>query len=124
VQNYKKKMTYASYKRFFFKKNDVGAFACGSGKWEFCAANMGKESAKTKGVHRIRHTPMFCKKTCCKELEGDSSAGASVSAGSALGAHIGVDTIDITFRNSAHGAFVFASTASDTIGRNFVSHGF
>lgn len=56
-------------------------------------------------------------------LERDSSAGACICASAAFGAHIGVNGITVAFGDSTHRAFVFACTASDTIFRNFVSHG-
>ena len=45
-----------------------------------------------------------------------------ISAGTALGAHFGVDRILVTFRDCANGAFIDTSAASDTIVTNYVSH--
>ena len=45
-----------------------------------------------------------------------------ISAGTALGAHFGVDRILVTFRDCANGTFIDTSAASDTIVTNYVSH--
>ncbi len=55
-------------------------------------------------------------------LKRNSTAGACISASTALCAHIGINLIDITFGDCAHRAFVFTSTACNAVGRNFVSH--
>ena len=52
----------------------------------------------------------------------DSFAGANFSARTAFDAGIGVDVIDVAFRDSANGAFREASAASDTFVSNYVSH--
>ena len=52
----------------------------------------------------------------------DSFAGAYRSASTAVDANIGVDNIDITFRDSLNGTFGKASAASNTFVSNNVSH--
>ena len=52
----------------------------------------------------------------------DCSAWANICASTALGADFGVNRIVFAFRNSAHRAFIFASTACDAVGGNYVSH--
>lgn len=52
----------------------------------------------------------------------DSFAGANRSASAAVDAGIGVDVIDVAFRDSAHGAFGEAGAASDTFVGDYVSH--
>jgi len=49
-------------------------------------------------------------------LEADSAARANICTCTALGAHIRIYAVVFTFGNSAHRAFIDASTASDTIG--------
>lgn len=58
----------------------------------------------------------------CSLLEGDSATRANVSTSSALGANVRINRIVFAFRDSAHRALIDTRTASDTIGRNFVSH--
>ena len=58
----------------------------------------------------------------CSLLEGDSTTRANVSTSSALGANVRINRIVFAFRDSAHRALIDTRTASDTIGRNFVSH--
>ncbi len=52
----------------------------------------------------------------------DSLRGAYIGAGTALCALLRVDRILFTFRDSANGAFIDASAASDAIVTNYVSH--
>jgi len=52
----------------------------------------------------------------------DSFAGAYRSTCAAVDAGIGVDVINVAFRDSADGAFGEASAASDTFVSNYVSH--
>ena len=59
---------------------------------------------------------------CCGLAEADSTRGASVSAGAALGALIGVDAVDIALGDSANGTFVDAGAASNAVFTNYVSH--
>ena len=58
----------------------------------------------------------------CSLLEGNSATRANVSTSSALGANVRINRIVFAFRDSAHRALIDTRTASDTIGRNFVSH--
>ena len=55
-------------------------------------------------------------------LEADSARGASISASATLCALIGVDAIDITFRDSANGAFVDTGAACYAVFTNYISH--
>ena len=55
-------------------------------------------------------------------LQRDSAGGTCISACAALCALVGVDRIDITLGNSANGAFVDTSAASNAIFTNLVSH--
>lgn len=52
----------------------------------------------------------------------DSFAGANRSASATVDAGVGVDVVDVTFRDSANGAFGEAGAASDTFVGNYVSH--
>ncbi len=52
----------------------------------------------------------------------DSLAGANACAGTAVDANIGVDNIDIAFRDSLNGTFGETSAASNTRVCNYVSH--
>ena len=52
----------------------------------------------------------------------DCFVRASAGASAATNAGIRVDDIDVAFRNSAHGAFVNASAASNAAVCDFVSH--
>ena len=52
----------------------------------------------------------------------DSFAGAYRSASTTVDANIGVDNIDITFRDSLYGTFGKASAASNTFVSNNVRH--
>ena len=57
-----------------------------------------------------------------QQSEADSATRANVSTGSTLGTDVRINGIVFTFRNSTHRALIDTGTASDTIGRNFVSH--
>ena len=59
----------------------------------------------------------------CGLGQADSARGASISASATLGALIGIDAIDIAFRDSANGAFVDTGAASNAVFTNYVSHG-
>lgn len=59
---------------------------------------------------------------CTFALEADGAAGTSVSASAALGALVGVDAVDITFRDSANRAFVDTGATGNTVIANYVSH--
>lgn len=50
------------------------------------------------------------------------TGGASVSAGTAASAGVGINFIDVTFGDCSNGALVDACTASDADVSNFVSH--
>ena len=52
----------------------------------------------------------------------DGAGGASVCTSAALGAFVGVDAVDIAFRDGANGTFVNASAASNAVFTNYVSH--
>ena len=54
--------------------------------------------------------------------QSDSARGASVSAGAALCALVGVDAVDVAFSDGANGTFVDASAASDAVFTNYISH--
>ena len=54
--------------------------------------------------------------------QADSAGGASVSASAAFGALVGVDAVDITFGDSANGAFIDAGATCYTVFANYVSH--
>jgi hypothetical protein len=57
-------------------------------------------------------------------LERDGAGGASVGTGAALGALIGVDGVDIAFRDGTNGTFVDTGAACYAVFTNFVSHSF
>ena len=61
---------------------------------------------------------------CCKyrRLEADGPRGASVSASAALGALVGVDTVDVALGDGANGAFVDAGATGNTVVTDYVSH--
>lgn len=65
---------------------------------------------------------MFGLKKLLRLGQADSAGGASVCACAALGALVGVDGVDITFRNSANGAFIDAGSACNAVFANYVSH--
>lgn len=81
---------------------------------------------------KLKRTPSRCSLRYGKGLfrlslmtesgEADSARGASVGTGAALGALVGVDGIDIAFRDSANGTFVDAGAASNAVFANYVSH--
>ena len=52
----------------------------------------------------------------------DCLGGAYRCAGAAVDAGVGVDNVDVAFRDSAHGAFGEAGAASDTFVGDYVSH--
>ncbi len=52
----------------------------------------------------------------------DCLGGAYRCAGAAVDAGVGVDVVDVTFRDSANGAFGEAGAASDTFVGDYVSH--
>lgn len=52
----------------------------------------------------------------------DSFAGANFSASAALDARVGIDYIDVAFRDSFNGAVGQAGAASDAFVGNYVSH--
>lgn len=52
----------------------------------------------------------------------DSFRGASCCAGATFRASLGIDVIDVTFRDSAHRAFVNTSTACNAVFANYISH--
>ena len=54
----------------------------------------------------------------------DCFVRASASASTATNAGIGIDDIDVAFRDSAHRAFINASAASNAAVCDFVSHSF
>ena len=54
--------------------------------------------------------------------KGDSARGASIGTCATLRAFVGIDAIDIAFRDSANGAFINASAASNAVFTNYVSH--
>ena len=52
----------------------------------------------------------------------NSFRGASSCARTALGASLGIDVIDIAFRDSAYGALVNTRTACNAVVANYISH--
>jgi hypothetical protein len=52
----------------------------------------------------------------------DGLYGANIGAGTAVGAKIGIDLVNIAFDNRLNGAFIYAGTACCTIFCNYVSH--
>ena len=54
----------------------------------------------------------------------DGTSGASVGAGAAASALVGVNLVDVAFGDSSDGALVDAGTASNTDVSDFVSHFF
>ena len=58
-----------------------------------------------------------------KLFAGDDCLGRAYRcAGAAVDAGIGVDVVDVAFRDGAHGAFGEAGAASDTFVGDYVSH--
>ena len=55
-------------------------------------------------------------------LERDSSTRTYICTSSALGANVRINRIVLALRDSTHRTLIDTRTASDTIGRNFVSH--
>ena len=55
-------------------------------------------------------------------LEADSSTRTYVCASSALSTNVRINRIVLALRDSTHRTLIDTRTASDTIGRNFVSH--
>ena len=56
--------------------------------------------------------------------QADSARGTSVGTSTALGAFVGVDAVDVAFRDGANGTFVDAGAASNAVFTNYVSHCF
>ena len=52
----------------------------------------------------------------------DSAGGANICASAAINTNAGVDRVLSAFRDSARGAFIDASAASNAIVANYVSH--
>ena len=52
----------------------------------------------------------------------DSVGGANLGASATLDAGIGIDVVDITFRNSLYGAVGQTGATGDTLVGNYVSH--
>ena len=52
----------------------------------------------------------------------DSAGGANICASAAVNTYAGVDRVLSAFRDSARGAFIDASAASNAIVANYVSH--
>ena len=52
----------------------------------------------------------------------DGLAGANLSASAALDASVGIDNVDVAFRDSLNRAVGQAGAASDTFVSNYVSH--
>jgi hypothetical protein len=61
---------------------------------------------------------------CLGLVLNDGSGGASVGAGAAAGALIGVNLVDVALGDCSDGALVDAGTASNTDVSDFVSHFF
>ena len=61
---------------------------------------------------------------CLGLVLNDSTGGASVGAGAAASALVGVNLVDVAFGDSSDGALVDAGTASNTDVSDFVSHFF
>ena len=53
----------------------------------------------------------------------DGTHRANTCTGTAVGAEVRVNLVDVTGADSSDGAFVDASTASNAVVSNFVSHG-
>lgn len=65
----------------------------------------------------------MCNKVRCESLaRNDSFAGAYFRARTTFDAFVGIDVVDVAFRDSANGAFREASAASDTVVGDYVSH--
>ena len=58
----------------------------------------------------------------CQLVFNDGIVRASTGTGAATHALIGINDVDVSFRNCANRAFVDAGTASDTFVCDFVSH--
>ena len=52
----------------------------------------------------------------------DSAGGASICTCAAFSALIGVDAVDVAFRDSAYGAFVDTGAACYAVFTNYISH--
>jgi hypothetical protein len=71
-----------------------------------------------------RGTGFFDASEFFKELSLlDGTHRANTCTGTAVGAEVRVDLVDVTGADSSDGAFVDASTASNAVVSNFVSHG-
>lgn len=69
-------------------------------------------------------TELFLFLCCGLFARVDSTGGASVGASATINAFVSIDFVDIAFRDSVGGTFAHASTASNAIIANNVSHSF
>lgn len=68
---------------------------------------------------------MMCNKVRCVSLaRNDSFAGANFRARTALDAFVGIDVVDVAFRNCFNGANGEAGAASNAFVSDYVSHSF
>ena len=54
--------------------------------------------------------------------EADSARGTSISTSTTFSALVGVDAVDVAFRDSANGALINAGSACNAVFANYVSH--
>lgn len=86
------------------------------------AANVQKE---TKAVLRPNSLCVFCFRRCVLSRRMDCLRRTNTCASATIGANVGIDGINITFRDSFYGAFADASATSyAVVSRNYMSHDF
>lgn len=97
---------------------------CWSEEWlAFCYCENMYSNHKRRSLHHTVAGSVFKKfESGCLFAGDDSFAGANRSASATVDAGVGVDVVDVTFRDSANGAFGEAGAASDTFVGNYVSH--
>jgi len=79
-------------------------------------------SQKIKKDGSLRGPSFLSLDLCRLGLGSDSAHRASVSASAAVNAEVGVDFVDVSFGDSALGAFACACSTCYAVFRNFVSH--
>ena len=66
--------------------------------------------------------PLYFFGVCGLFAGDDCFAGANRCAGTAVDAGVGIDVVDVAFRDSANGAFGEAGAASNAAVSDYVSH--
>lgn len=65
---------------------------------------------------------LLCELCFCCLARNDCFAGANFSTRTALDASVGIDVVDIAFRDSFYGAYGKTCSASNAFVGNYVSH--